>query len=62
MTITGIMSGSVTRVMVRRFEAPDTRAASSNARFMLRNAGVSSMTLADMPLAIRCTQTIPGTL
>ena len=29
---------------------------------MLRNAGVSSITLMEMPFAMRCAQTMPGTL
>ena len=57
----GTITGSVTRIMVRTFEAPDTLAASSMLRSMLRKAGVRSMTFWEMALAIRCAQMIPGT-
>ena len=58
----GIITGIVTRIIVRRFDAPETREASSSERFMFRNAGVSSITALDMVLPIRWTQMIPGTL
>ena len=61
-TMGEIIRGNVTRIMVCRLPAPPTRACSSNRESMLRNAGVSSMTLVDIPLAIRCAHMIPGTL
>ena len=47
---------------VLKLLAPPTRAASSSVESMLRNAGVKSMTLIEMPWPIRLAQTIPGTL
>ena len=61
-TMIGTISGSVTRNMVRRLDAPETRAASPKRTFMFRKAGVISITLAEMALAMRCTQMMPGTL
>ena len=61
-TIGGIMTGSVTRVSVRMLEAPATRAASSNATFMFRNAGVSSITLPEIVPPIRWAKMMPSTL
>ena len=61
-TMAGTMTGSVTRNRVRRGLAPDTWAASSSATLMLRNAGVSSMTLPEMALPIRCVKMMPSTL
>ena len=43
--IGAIITGSVTRIIVRRLLEPETRAASSIAPSMLRNAAVSRMTL-----------------
>ncbi len=57
-----IISGSVTLKSVRRLLAPPTRAASSSVESMLRNAGVRSITLIEMPCPIRLAQTMPGTL
>ena len=56
------MRGSVTRNMVRMFEPPATREASSSAASMLRKAGVSSITLPAMPLATMCAHRMPGML
>ncbi len=47
---------------VRRLLAPPTRAASSKLASMLRKAGVSSMTLIEIPWPIRFAKTMPGTL
>ena len=40
-----IITGIVTRNIVERLDAPETRPASSKARSMLRNAGVNNITL-----------------
>ena len=62
MVMAGTITGSVTRIIVRMLVAPETRAASSSSTFMLRKAGVSSITLSEMVFAIRWAQTMPGTL
>ena len=54
-----IMWGSVKRIMAMMLEAP---LISSMVVSILRKAGVSSMTLMEILFAIRCAQTMPGTL
>ena len=58
----GIMTGSVTRMSVLMLDAPETRAASSSATFMLRNAGVSSITLPEIVPPMRWAKMMPSTL
>ena len=60
-TMGGIMTGSVTRIIVWMLEAPETRAASSSVTSMFRNAGVSSMTWLEMALPMRWAKMMPGT-
>ncbi len=62
MIIGETISGNVILKSVRRLLAPPTRAASSSVESMLRKAGVSSMTLIDIPWPIKLAQTMPGTL
>ena len=57
-----IINGRVTLKSVRKLPAPPTRAASSSVASMLRNAGVKSITLIEMPWPIKFAQTMPGTL
>ena len=55
----GAMTGTVMRSAVRSVPAPATREASSKAAFMLRNAGVSRITLTVRDPVRMWTQTMP---
>ena len=57
--ITGVIAGTVMRTNVVNALAPDIRLASSIDASMRRNAGVSSMTLVEMPVATTWTQIMP---
>jgi len=52
-TMGGVIKGKVTRSIVRRLDAPDTRAASSSAMSMFRNAGVNNITPWEISLDMR---------
>ena len=56
---TGAMTGTVIDRAVRAVEAPATREASSKAAFMLRNAGVSKITLTVSDPVMTWIQTMP---
>ena len=62
MTIGGIMTGSVTRIMVVTVEAPETRPASSSVTSMFRKAGVSSITELATPRPMTWIHTMPPML
>ena len=61
-TIGGVIRGNVIRNAVPISEAPDVLPASSRETSMFRKAGVSSMTLWEMALAIRWAKMMPGRL
>jgi len=56
---TGIITGTMIRSRVFTGPAPATREDSSSEASRFRNAGVSSITLSDMPVVARWTQTMP---
>ena len=58
-TIGAIITGRVTRSIVRRLLEPETRAACSSAPSMLRKAAVSRMILKARLSPITLTQTMP---